>query len=284
MFRSSLFMLMALAGMMPMFAFGQTDEIRDNLVASQKQYDRARDQARQQVLDRFAEVMKELASKGQIDASIEVQKAQKLFVAEGVMVTSAAMKDSFVDYLRETRLARTIHQSAYEAAVKDYGKAVKIEQAAELKAEIERLFPANPAVSLQFGSRKNFCLLHANSHAVVDNVTDLTRMDATFEMTPGLANKEACSFRSVNYPNHYLAHGDFQLHLTPSNPSDDFRKNATFKKVPVTKSTVVFESLNYPDYFIRVRPDKTVWVDKRDGSKSFLNSATFIIAEPQLKF
>jgi hypothetical protein len=41
-------------------------------------------------------------------------------------------------------------------------------------------------------------------------------------------------------------------------------------------SAVSFESVNFAGYYLRVRSNGEVWVDKYDGSAAFRDSATFV--------
>jgi Alpha-L-arabinofuranosidase B (ABFB) domain len=259
------------------------DDIRAKLDTAKKQIEEDAQQSRQAVTDRFATVIRELATTGKIDPSIEMQKYQKAFAADGRMTTCAEMTDAYADHVRKIREGRSKLQAAYDEAIKQYGVAVKIDQAAELKAEKEKVSPTVQFVSLQHGSRKNSCLIHHRDSVVVDNVANLTRLDATYELVPGLSDKTCVSFRSVNYPNQYLAHGDFRLSLTPYKDTDEFRKNASFKQIEVTRTTVMLQSINFPDRFVRVREDKSVWIDPREATRAFLNQSSFTIAEPQFK-
>lgn len=259
------------------------DDIRAKLDATKKQVEEDAQQSRQAIRDRFAAVIKELATKGKVDASIEIQSYQKAFAADERMITCPEMVDAYADHVHTLRQGREKLQAAYDAAIKEYGAAVKIDQAAELKSEKERATPSVQLVSLQLGSRKNFCLIHHRDSVVIDNVSKLTRLDATYELVPGLSDKAGVSFRSINYPNQYLAHGDFRLSLAPYRDADDFRKNATFKRIEITRTATAFQSANYPERYIRVRDDKSVWIDPQDGSRAFLNQTSFTLAEPQFK-
>jgi hypothetical protein len=88
--------------------------------------------------------------------------------------------------------------------------------------------------------------------------TDGDRLNATFEMVPGLANKDHVSFRAVNVPNHYLAHADYRLQLQKFEDSEGYRQSGTFKQVRglAFADGVPFEAVNYPGHYIRARGGK----------------------------
>lgn len=61
--------------------------------------------------------------------------------------------------------------------------------------------------------------------------SELFKMDASFEMVPGLAG-HCISFKSVNYPDRFIRHRNFELWLDVPDGSDLFRKDATFCERP----------------------------------------------------
>jgi hypothetical protein len=61
--------------------------------------------------------------------------------------------------------------------------------------------------------------------------SDLFKKDASFEMVPGLAG-QCISFRSVNYPDRFIRHRNFELWLDVQENTDLFRRDATFCKQP----------------------------------------------------
>lgn len=52
--------------------------------------------------------------------------------------------------------------------------------------------------------------------------------DATFHRRPGLADRGAASFESVNFPRHFLRHRNFELFIDPHEDTDLHRQDATF--------------------------------------------------------
>ncbi|MBW2738803.1 MAG: AbfB domain-containing protein [Deltaproteobacteria bacterium] len=81
------------------------------------------------------------------------------------------------------------------------------------------------------------------------------KKDASFEVVPGLADKQYISFESLNRPGYFLRHQGFRLKLGKSSNDQGFKKDATFKVKPgqAFDSLVSFESLNYPGRYIRHR-------------------------------
>ncbi|WP_051113498.1 AbfB domain-containing protein [Streptomyces davaonensis] len=126
--------------------------------------------------------------------------------------------------------------------------------------------------SLKSFNLDNHFVRHANFLGELSAVaSDLDRTDATFDMVNGLADRSLVSFRSVNFPLHFLRHQDFRVKLhegpnTPlvppgSTPPPDspemqlMRKDATFAMVPglADPNAVSFRSFNFPDRFLRHR-------------------------------
>ena len=126
--------------------------------------------------------------------------------------------------------------------------------------------------SLKSFNIDNHFVRHANFLAELSAVaSDLDRADATFEMVNGLADRNLVSFRSVNFPLHFLRHQDFRVKLhegpntplvppgstPPPEPPDMqlMRKDATFAMIPglVDPNAVSFRSFNFPNRFLRHR-------------------------------
>jgi Alpha-L-arabinofuranosidase B (ABFB) domain len=60
----------------------------------------------------------------------------------------------------------------------------------------------------------------------------LLREDATFIVRRGLADSNAFSFESFNFPSHFIRHSDFHLFIAKNDNSDLFRKDATYRQRP----------------------------------------------------
>jgi len=110
------------------------------------------------------------------------------------------------------------------------------------------------------------------------------RMNATFEIVPGLADEDLLSFRSVKYPKNYLVNGGFRVRLQPREDSDEYRRNATFRQQKGLGGGggVSFEALNDPGFYIHARDDQ-LFIDESDGSTGFQREATFAIVNPLFK-
>src|SRR5262249_44617591 len=142
-----------------------------------------------------------------------------------------------------------------------------------------------PLVSIaSFGTPHQYIMHAGNLGYVRRPRDDEDRINATFEIVPGLANGDFISLRSVNCPKHYLVHGDFRLRLQKYEESVEYRRNGTFKQIDglAGSGTVSFESINYPGYYIHQR-ESNLFVDKNNGSAKFKTEATFVIGEPQFK-
>ncbi|GHG67868.1 AbfB domain-containing protein [Streptomyces griseocarneus] len=126
--------------------------------------------------------------------------------------------------------------------------------------------------SLQSFNFQDRFVRHADFLGELSVITsDLDRADATFDMVDGLADRNLVSFRSVNFPLHFLRHQDSRLKLhegpntplvppgtTPPPESPEMklmRKDATFTKVQglADPNLVSFRCFNIPSLFIRHR-------------------------------
>ena len=139
-------------------------------------------------------------------------------------------------------------------------------------------------ISLQSWKRRSLYLQHGDWLTWLrPPISDELRANATFELVPGLGDKTAVSFRSVNVANSFLAHGGFRLRLIRQEDNDHFRDNATFKQVLALSgsSGVSFESLNFPKFYIRAKGEE-LFIEKSNGTLEFRDDATFVITDALL--
>lgn len=94
---------------------------------------------------------------------------------------------------------------------------------------------------------------HQNGQGRIDPLPFDPQADSQWKVVPGLADPNAVSFESVNYPGSYLRHSSFNLVLNANDGSSQFAADATFKKVPglANASWSSFQSYNFPDRYIR---------------------------------
>jgi hypothetical protein len=85
-------------------------------------------------------------------------------------------------------------------------------------------------VSFRSHNFASHLLRHQGFRIRLDDVVNPSE-DATFIITPGLADDTAASFRSVNFPDRFLRHSDFHLFIEPIGTELD-RMDATFRIVP----------------------------------------------------
>jgi hypothetical protein len=115
--------------------------------------------------------------------------------------------------------------------------------------------------------------------------SDLDRQDATFRLTPGLADDavaDLVSFESWNYPGYFLVEENRRIFLRQRRTcSDAFNESATFRIVPglADGSAISLESHARADHYIR-HWNFQLYVDPRE-SGIFAEDATFDLVSPQ---
>jgi len=88
---------------------------------------------------------------------------------------------------------------------------------------------------------------------------ELFEADATFEMVNpnnGTDKSGYMSFRSVNYPNHYLRHQCGELWLHENDDSELFNDDSTWKLKMKNKKVNIFSAGNFEDHAIKVEGDE----------------------------
>jgi Alpha-L-arabinofuranosidase B (ABFB) domain len=138
--------------------------------------------------------------------------------------------------------------------------------------------------SLNFPDRY---IRHRNFLAFIDPIgahDGVGRQDGTFEVISGLAGLidpqlagRCSSFRSVNFPHHFLRHQDFRLKLAEQSDDELFRRDASFIVVPglFSNQGVSFEAVNFRRHFIR-HSNFELFLHESDGNLLFRKDATFI--------
>lgn len=127
-------------------------------------------------------------------------------------------------------------------------------------------------------SRENAFLRHGGFVAHVDRNVN-PPADAQFVIVPGLADPEAVSFESVNFPGFYLRHRNNIIQLTPDDGTDDFAAQATWWIRPglADDSWISFEAYNLPGMYIGQRVGRVALVDMTDEpTDKMLEDATFL--------
>src|SRR6266446_7438455 len=110
-----------------------------------------------------------------------------------------------------------------------------IEKITDLQASKDADFIVIPGLSgrcnsLEAKNFPGFYLRHQNYRLKLGRITDdnVSRQDATFCFTKGLAGADGLSFESANLPRYYIRHRNFELWVGQDDGSDLFKKDATF--------------------------------------------------------
>ncbi|HEX2907807.1 MAG TPA: family 43 glycosylhydrolase [Phototrophicaceae bacterium] len=99
--------------------------------------------------------------------------------------------------------------------------------------------------------RENAYLRHANFYPRVD-ANPVPLADSQFVIVPGLADVEAISIESVNFPGFYIRHQNNALRLMGDDGSASYKADATWTIQPglADDTWISFESYNQPNYYI----------------------------------
>lgn len=258
---------------------------QEALTSAKAAFAQQQEQARATLLSRYGEALKTFTNAGRLQDAAKLSEEMKAFEASGVLQGNSAVQKDLADYGRAVKAARSALAAAYEGAIKALTQAGALTEANELLKERGELALTARVISIALQERRTHFLQHANHLLFARPASNpAERMNAGFELVPGLSEPGAVSFRCSNLPGHYLAHGNFRLRATRPDGSDGARQNATFRQVKGlgSPSGVSFESINHPGRFLRVRSASgEVWIDKNDGTAAFRTEATFLITEPQ---
>ncbi|MGW5097152.1 AbfB domain-containing protein [Streptomyces nodosus] len=98
------------------------------------------------------------------------------------------------------------------------------------------------------------------------------KQDATWKVTPGLANKLCYSFESRNYPGEYLRHRDFRVRREGGGDTV-YREDATWCPVR-TGSGIRLSASDFPGKYLR-HISSELWLAEAGGPHDWDNPATF---------
>ena len=111
--------------------------------------------------------------------------------------------------------------------------------------------PAIDVVRLQAVTLTNAFLRHSN-FTIHQDFSPTPIADSLFVLVPGLADPNAMSIESFNFPTFYLRHQNNTLVLTPDDGSETFAANATWylREGIADPEAVSFESFSVPGSYI----------------------------------
>ncbi|MCP2164053.1 glycoside hydrolase family 43 protein [Goodfellowiella coeruleoviolacea] len=105
-----------------------------------------------------------------------------------------------------------------------------------------------------------------------------TKQDATFTVTPGLADANCYSLRAAN--GQYLRHYDFRIQLGADDGGSTFRQDATFcAHTGASSGSLTLESYNYPGRYLR-HYDFALRVDLYQDTDTFRADSSFVATTP----
>ena len=264
----------------------RADDIFDMLDQAKKLHQSALNEAHKRIADVYHERIAAAVEKGDTTGSAEISEQLRFFEERHGIVLEDEMEEQFRAYGKVIKSAGDALKEAYAAAMKmalANGDSTTFDQ---LKAELDDLRLPVDLVSFSQSSNRLF-IMHGGYLGYVRPATDLkTKMNSTWELVGGLANANFVSIRSPNVENYYLVHGNLRIRIQPYSDTEAFRQNSTFHKrkgLYGRGTGISFESINFPNHFIRRRGNGELWLDRNDGSDIFNKEATFNEANPRFR-
>lgn len=140
--------------------------------------------------------------------------------------------------------AAPINGASYTVSLPAYGFAV---------LAVEKTQPVRAGQRLESYNNPGHFVRHRFAQARIDS-TIVPVEDSWFRVVPGLADSNAVSFESVNFPGTYLRHQNGLIYQHPFTNTALFRQDATFYQVAGLANAngyVSFRSYNFPTNYIR---------------------------------
>jgi hypothetical protein len=113
----------------------EPDAIRAELDKAKKTFSDTSSKAKAALLAAFDDAIKTVAAAGDLDGVKAIQSERKVFDETGKTPISAKLGTAVGEYTRITKQAKAALDKAYDSAVKDYTKALKIEKAEGVRKE-----------------------------------------------------------------------------------------------------------------------------------------------------
>ncbi|TQS46271.1 AbfB domain-containing protein [Cryptosporangium phraense] len=138
--------------------------------------------------------------------------------------------------------------------------------------------------SVRAATRPGAYIRAIGGKAVVTQVgpsnSDPAKLQATFTLVPGLADRTCYSFRDST--GRYLRHFQFRVRVDANDGSAIFLEDTTFcARAGAVAGSVAFRSHNYPDRLLHVRGDE-LGIDPEDGSTAYRSDTSFVVTVPWL--
>jgi hypothetical protein len=135
--------LTALLFFVPAMALAADDPIKAELDKARAQYTAGLDAAKAKLVGAMDAKLKEVAGNGDLDKAKEVKSQKELFEKDGTIPKTSLLADARRGYESEARVAREALYKAIEKAKSEYTKALKLNEAEALAAELKALANAN---------------------------------------------------------------------------------------------------------------------------------------------
>lgn len=123
----------------PAVAFADGDPIKAELDKARAKYTEGANTAKAKFVAAMEAKLKEVAGKGDLDAATQVKSQKELFEKDGVLPKSPHLTRARSDYVSEIRVEKEGLRAAIEKAKDGYTKALNLEEAQALAAEVKAL-------------------------------------------------------------------------------------------------------------------------------------------------
>jgi hypothetical protein len=238
--------------------------------------------ARADVVNRYLELAALSAGTGDSKNVTLLREQMRLFEAHGIAIGREDMREALLEYYRRRHAAVTKLAAKYESQLQ--ASFDDLDRVNRLKTELANFPVPGKLVSLRLLRSEDKYVQHENYLGTVHPaINDERQINATFELVPGLSNKDDVSFRSLNCEGHYLCHGDFRLRIGKCDNSKASLENSTFKQTKglADDAGVSFEAVNWPGYYIRAK-GVNLHLERNRGDQDlqFRDDATFVFTEP----
>jgi hypothetical protein len=284
-------------------AFSSDDQADplDEVDAAEETFDKEIDAAKGILLEEYRKEIVKQTEAGKLENITRLTTGLQIFESDGFLM-EPELEDQYKAFGKASRDAKGELLKSYQIATAKLAAAGHLNELQEIQQKIRDRGLIAKLVSIQLISNPKFHVMHEGYKGYVREIPRHQRLNATFEMVIGLSTEgivresmsksgiqgrpsELVSFRAVNAPDFFLAHGNHELILQKYIEADGFRQNASFKiqKGLSQSSAISLEAVNVPDHFLIMKADGSVRLEKRQATAEFSRAATFKLSGPKFR-
>lgn len=240
------------------------------------------EKARQIVIDKFQTLILQANKKNDLTMAAKYQEWNQAFVDRGMMFMpdGTDMAVTYKKYGAALKASADTLRAAYLKEIEALTKKKDYDAANQLTRELESRRLPLPLVSLQMQTSNRFVNHWAYLLRGGTAIKEGEKMNATWELRPGLHDPAFVSIHAVNAPTAYVDHFGFRVRLADYQEDNAWKHHATWIQEPGLADPakgVSFKAATHQNRYLRIRSSGEAWLDPYENNIGYKKEATFYI-------